>query len=248
MTWHAASDPEKPEEIASRVEGHDVVVNKEMAISRQLIDALPPSVRLICEAGTGFNNVDVAAAAARGITVCNIPTYATEAMAHMAITFVMALSCSLGPQAAALARGERAHVDRCHLGGWAHFELTGKRLGLVGGLGTIGMRVATVGQALGMRVLVSSRSAAPGVRPDGIEVLPLSELLSLSDFVSVHCPLNEETRGLIGPVALKRMKSTAYVINTARGAIIDEEALVQALRERRIAGAALDVFGEGSEP
>ena len=99
------------------------------------------------EAGTGFNNVDVGAAAARGITVCNIPTYATEAMAHMAITFVMALSCSLGPQAAALARGERAHVDRCHLGGWAHFELTGKRLGLVGGLGTIGLRVAAVGQA-----------------------------------------------------------------------------------------------------
>ena len=86
-----------------------------MQISRQLINALPPSVKLICEAGTGFNNVDVAAAAARGITVCNIPTYATEAMAHMAITFVMSLSCSLGPQAAALARGERAHVDRCHL-------------------------------------------------------------------------------------------------------------------------------------
>ena len=115
VTWHAASDPEKPEEIVSRVEGHEVIINKEMAISRQLIDALPPSVRLICEAGTGFNNVDIDAAAARGITVCNIPTYATEAMAHMAITFVMSLACSLGPQAAALARGERGHVDRCHL-------------------------------------------------------------------------------------------------------------------------------------
>ena len=110
------------------------------------------------------------------------------------------------------------------------------------------MRVAAVGQALGMRVLVSSRTAPPGLRPDGIEVVPLEDLFSLSDFVSVHCPLNEETRGLIGPEALRRMKSTAYVINTARGAIIDEPALVQALRERRIAGAALDVFGEGSAP
>ena len=101
VTWHAASDPEKPEEIVSRVEGHEVIINKEMAISRQLIDALPPSVRLICEAGTGFNNVDIDAAAARGITVCNIPTYATEAMAHMAITFVMSLACSLGPSCCA---------------------------------------------------------------------------------------------------------------------------------------------------
>ena len=104
VTWHASSDPELPDEIASRAAGHDVVINKEMPISGRLIDALPPSVRLICEAGTGFNNVDVAAAARRGITVCNIPTYATDAMAHMAITFVMTLSCSLGPQAAALAR------------------------------------------------------------------------------------------------------------------------------------------------
>ena len=100
VTWHAASEPDRPDEIVSRVSGHDVVINKEMPLTRSLIESFPPSVRLICEAGTGYNNVDVAAAAARGIAVCNIPTYATEAMAHMAITIVMSLSCSLGPQAA----------------------------------------------------------------------------------------------------------------------------------------------------
>lgn len=248
VSWHAMSNPARPEEILSRVEGHDVVINKEMPLSRQLIEAFPASVRLICEAGTGFNNVDIDAAAAKGITVCNIPTYATEAMAHMAITFVMALSCSLGPQAGALARGERAHVERCHLGGWANFELTGKRLGLVGGLGTIGRRVADIGRALGMHVICSSRSAPPGVRPDGTEVASLNDLLSRSDFVSIHCPLTEDTRGLIGAAALARMKPTAYLINTARGAIVDEAALVDSLRDRRIAGAALDVFGDASAP
>ena len=245
ITWHAASSPS---EVADRVAGHEVVINKEMPLSADLIAAFPPSVRLICEAGTGFNNIDVAAARAKGITVTNIPTYSTEAMAHMAITFVMALSCSLWPQAQAMGRGERAHIERCHLGGWTHFELTGKSLGLVGGLGTIGQRVASLGQALGLHVISSSRTAPAGLRPDGVEVAPLDELLARSDFVSIHCPLNAETKGLIGAAALARMRPSAYIINTARGAIIEESALVDALRHRRIAGAALDVYGEASAP
>ena len=184
ISRHGASEPS---EVAARVADHEIVINKEMPLPASLIDAFPPSVKLICEAGTGYNNVDTAAARARGITVCNIPTYSTDAMAQMAITFVMSLSCSLVPQAKAMATGDRAHIERCHLGSWPHFELTGKTIGLVGGLGTIGTRVATIAQALGMRVLASSRSAAPGVRDDGIEVAPLEELLRRSDFVSIQC-------------------------------------------------------------
>ena len=217
-------------------------------MTAEMIRAFSPSVKLICEAGTGYNNIDLIAAREKGIGVCNVPTYATEAMAHIAITMVMALSCSLVPQAKALAVNDRTYMQQCHLGSLAHFELSGKTLGLIGGLGTIGLRVAAIATALGMRVVASSRSAPLGLRDDRVEVVSLEGLLSQSDFVSVHCPLNAHTKGLVDGAAIARMKPTAFVINTARGAIIDQPALVEALRAKRIAGAALDVFGEGSAP
>lgn len=246
VTRHEISDPS---DVVARVEGHHVVLNKEMALTGDLIRAFPDSVKLIAEAGTGYNNIDLAAAKEKGISVSNVPTYATEAMAHMTVTLVMALSCSLAQQAAALAVGDRQYMTQCHLGSLPHFELTGKTIGLVGGLGTIGKRVAAMTTALGLRVIASSTSQPPGLRPeDGIEVVPFDSLLAQADFLSIHCPLNEHTKSLLDRRALDLMKPTAYVINTARGAIIDQEALVQTLSERRIAGAALDVFGEGSAP
>ena len=219
-----------------------------MPLTGAMIRSFPDCVKLIAEAGTGYNNIDLAAAKDKEIGVSNVPTYATEAMAHMTVTLVMALSCSLVPQAAALATGDRRYMTQCHLGGLPHFELTGKTMGLVGGLGTIGRRVAAMTAALGMRVVASSTSRSPGTREDGVEVLALDDLLAQADFVSVHCPLNERTRHLIDRRALGQMKRTAFLINTARGAIVDQEALVETLRHRDIAGAALDVFGEGSAP
>mmetsp|Transcript_57657 Transcript_57657/g.95325 ORF Transcript_57657/g.95325 Transcript_57657/m.95325 type:complete len:419 (-) Transcript_57657:127-1383(-) len=245
VTRYEISDPS---DVVARVQGADVVMNKEMPIPAELIQDFPPSVKLICEAGTGFNNIDTAAARTKGISVCNIPTYATEAMAHMAITLIMALSCSLVPQSQALHAGNRVHMKQCHLGTLPHFELTGKTVGLIGGLGTIGLRVAAMSLALGMRVVASSRSAPVGMRDDGIEVVGMDDLLARSDFVSLHCPLNAHTKGLIDASAIAKMKPTAFIINTARGSIIDQPALVNALSEKQIAGAALDVFGEGSAP
>jgi glycerate dehydrogenase len=245
ITRHEVSDAS---EVVARVHRHEVVLNKEMPLPGSLIRQFPPSVKLIVEAGTGYNNIDLGASREMGIGVCNVPTYATEAMAHMAITLVMALSCSLWQQARALEAGDRAYLTQCHLGALPHFELTGKRLGLVGGLGTIGLRVAAMATALGMRVLASSRAAPLGVRDDGVEVVPFDELLATSDFVSIHCPLNAQTKGLIDAAALAQMQSSAFLVNTARGSIVDQPALVDALRTRRIAGAALDVFGEGSAP
>jgi len=246
VTRHEVSDPSQ---VVERVTGYEVVLNKEMPITGDLIRAFPDSVKLIAEAGTGYNNIDLVAAKERGISVSNVPTYATEAMAHMAVTMVMTLSCSLAQQVSALAVGDRQYMKQCHLGNLPHFELTGKTIGLVGGLGTIGKRVAAMTRALGMRVISNSTSQPPGMRQeDGIEVVEFDNLLSQSDFVSIHCPLNEHTKNLIDANALSKMKPTAYLINTARGAIIDQDALVETLRNRRIAGAALDVFGEGSAP
>ena len=117
-----------PSEVIDRLENAEVVINKEMPLTAEMIRAFPPTVKLICEAGTGYNNIDLDACRQKGINVCNIPTYATEAMAHMAITLVMALSCSLVPQARALQAGDRTHMLACHLGKLPHFELTGKTL------------------------------------------------------------------------------------------------------------------------
>ena len=172
------------------------MLNKELPLTGEMIRSFSDSVKLICEAGTGYNNIDLEAARERGINVCNVPTYATEAMAHIAITMVMALSCSLVPQAKALALKDRTYMQQCHLGSLPHFELTGKTLGLIGGLGTIGLRVAAMASALGMRVVASSRSAPIGLRDDGIEVVPFEILMATSDFVSVHCPLSPQTKGL----------------------------------------------------
>ena len=168
VTRYEISDPS---EVVSRVIGHEVVLNKEMPLTADLIKNFSPSVKLICEAGTGYNNIDLEACREKGIGVCNVPTYATEAMAHMSITLVMALSCSLVQQAGALKVGDRSYMKQCHLGALPHFELTGKYIGLIGGLGTIGLRVAAMAQALGLKVLASSTSSAPGMRDDGIEVL-----------------------------------------------------------------------------
>lgn len=239
----------KAGEVAARAEGAEVVLNKELPLPGQLIRSLPSSVSLICEAGTGYNNIDLAACREKGIAVCNVPTYATEAMAHMAITLVMALSCSLIPQAKALQRGDRQYMQQCHLGSLPHFELTGKTIGLIGGLGTIGLRVAAMSRALGLKVVACDAPTTPlGLRGDGVEVVSFDQLMCDSDFVSVHCPLNAHTTGLVDAKAISKMKSSAYIVNTARGAIIDQVALVQALSEKRIGGAALDVFGEGSAP
>jgi len=224
------------EEIASRASMCDVIVTKEVEVD---IKRLPDSVRLVCEAGTGYNNIDVAEAARRGVTVCNVPAYSTDAVAQLVITFVLSLNVSLVEQHRALHAGDRSHFQSFEgLGKYSMREAEQKVIGLVGGTGAIGAKVAQLANALGMKVLVCSRSATSTKEWDAVT---LDELLARSDFVSLHCPLNEHTRGLIDLRALAKMKPTARIINTARGALIVEADLIYALEAKIIAGAALDV-------
>eukprot|EP00440_Ansanella_granifera_P007442 gb/GFBE01008057.1/.p1 GENE.gb/GFBE01008057.1/~~gb/GFBE01008057.1/.p1 ORF type:complete len:369 (+),score=100.92 gb/GFBE01008057.1/:1-1107(+) len=237
------------EEIVERVQGADIVMNKEFPIPGELIRAFPPSVKLIAEAGTGYNNIDVDACREKGIALCNVPEYTTEAMGDYAITLVLALSCSLAPQMKALARGDRTYMHQCHLGSLHHFEIQGKTFGIVGGLGYIASRISAKALALGMKVIASDVPSTPlGMRDNGVEVVTFDDLLARSDFVSTMVPLNKHTKGLMNAAAFDKMKPSAYIINTARGPIIDQDALIDALRKKKIAGAALDVFGEGSAP
>jgi glyoxylate reductase len=204
------------------------------SIDRAVIDAAP-ALKVIANVAVGYNNIDVPYARSRGIVVTNTPDVLTEAVADLTWAMILAI-------ARRVAEGERL-LRRGAWKGWAldfmlGTDLRGKQLGLVG-LGRIGRAVAARAPAFGMRVAYASRGA-PAL-PDA-EALSLDRLLNTSDVVSLHVPLTPETRHLIDKKAITRMKRSAYLINTARGPVIDEAALAWALQQHLLAGAALDVY------
>jgi len=203
-----------------------------------LISKFPPSVKLICEAGTGYNNIDIVAAKEKNIVVCNVPSYSTEAVAQLVITFILNLSSSLIQQQIMLQQRNFDNFTKCLQ--VPHFELQGKTLGVIGGTGAIGRNVIKIALTLGMNILVYNRTPKPFDELK-VEFVALEQLLQQSDFITLHCPLNSATKHLINKDKLKMMKSTAFIINTARGAIIKETDLIEALQKGEIAGAALDV-------
>ncbi len=237
ITTFKKFDDSDSSNIIERVQGHSVVITKELPVGKDLIDQFPESVKLICEAGTGYNNIDIVAARERGISVCNVPTYSTEAVAHMAITFILNLSSSLIMQQNMLQRKNFDNFTK-HLM-VPHFEVTGKSLGVIGG-GAIGRQVIKVALALGMNIMVYDPAPKTGDEAN-IKYVSLEELLSSSDFITIHCPLTASTRHLINKETLAMMKETAYIVNTSRGPIIKETDLIEALQNSRIAGAGLDV-------
>lgn len=229
-------DATAPEEFLPRIQGAAAIVTKELPVPGDLIAQFPDSVKLICEAGTGFNNIDVEAARAKGITVTNIPAYSSQRVAQTAIMFLLNLSSTMQTQIRMLERGDRRNFTEHIL--VPHLEVNGKTLGLVG-CGNIGNEVKKIALALGMKVLICKRH--PGQDEENVKYVSLDELLAKSDYVSLHCPLTPQTRHIIDGAAIEKMKPTAFLINTSRGALIDEPALIEALKAGRIAGAGLDV-------
>lgn len=224
------------EELPGRIQGADIIVTKEMPVSAEMIQRFPESVKLICEAGTGYNNIDLEAARKKGITVCNIPAYSTERVAHTAIMMILNLSSTMQVQMKMLANGNHDNFTKNLQ--VPHVEVNGKTLGVIGA-GHIGKKVIKIAQALDMNILVYTRT--PGEDEKGIRYVSLKELLEHSDYVSLHCPLTESTKHMINKETLKLMKPSAFIINTSRGALIDEAALIEALKNGKIAGAGLDV-------
>ena len=214
----------KPEQILDRIQGFDVVVTKEMPVSGNIIRSFPDSVKLIVEAGTGYNNHDLEAIKEKGLTLCNVPAYSTERVAHTAIMMILNLSSSMRKQMNMLHDGDRSNFTRCMQ--VDHVEVNGKTLGVIG-TGNIGREVIKIAQALGMKILAYART--PREDEPGIRFASLEEVLAQSDYLTLHCPLNAETRHLINRERLALMKPTACIVNTARGALIDEEALIEAL-------------------
>ena len=201
-----------------------------------MLSQFPDTVKLIVEAGTGYNNIDLNAAKERGITVCNIPAYSTERVAHTVIMMILNFASTMQKQIGMLAKGDRSNFTK-HLQ-VSHTEVNGKTLGVIGA-GHIGMEVIKVAKALGMNILVHTRT--PKADGDGIRYVSLDELLEHSDYITLHCPLNEQTKYMINKVAISKMKPSAVIVNTGRGPLINEADLCEALAAKRIAGAGLDV-------
>jgi len=225
--------------VVERARGAETLVTNKTALGADVLAALPGLVGISVLA-TGFDMVDARAARERGVVVCNVPAYSTASVAQHTVALLLELVSHVGLHAAAVRAGDWAKsVDFSF---WVRpiRELDGQVLGIVG-LGAIGRRVAVLGQALGMRVLATP-SRRPEPPPPGVTVTDVDALFRGSDVVSLHCPLTESTRGLVQRERLAAMKAGALLVNTARGALIDEAALAWALEAEVIAGAALDVL------
>lgn len=229
------------EQLLQRVKGADAIVCLLTdTIDAAVLEAAGPQLKIVANVAVGYNNIDVPACRARGIAVTNTPDVLTNACADFTWGLILAITRRLG-------EGERV-VRAGSWGGWAldymlGMELRGKQLGLVG-LGRIGRAVADKAPAFGMSVAYTTRK--PADLPNAAQ-MSFDRLLSTSDIVSLHCPMTPETRHLIDQKALTRMKRTAYLINTSRGPVVDEGALAWALKERLLAGAALDVYEKEPE-
>ena len=231
-------DDSNNEEILERVNGQSIVITKELPMNGDLIDRFPSSVKLICEAGTGYNNIDLDAARRKGIAVCNVPGYSTEAVAQLVITFMLNLSSSMVRQQEMLRNKDFTNFTS-HLQ-VPHLEIQNKTLGILGA-GAIGNQVIKIALALGMEVLTNTRTARVYENPH-IRSVSLDDLLKQSDFISIHVPLTSETKRMINNKRLSQMKPSAFLINTSRGSVIKEDDLIKALQDKVIAGAALDVL------
>ncbi len=237
-------DRTPPELVFERAKDADILLTNKTILDKNMLASLK-NLKFISVIATGYNIVDIAAAAELGIPVSNVPTYGTASVAQL--TFALILE---------LCHGVARHSDSVHNGDWCAaqdysywqqplVELNGKVLGLVG-FGAIGQRTAAIGRAFGMKICAYNPPPRPNPQNIEYEYVELEQLLAQSDFISLHCPLTPDNAGMINADAIAKMKPTAFIINTARGPLIDEPALAEALNSGKIAGAALDVLS--SEP
>jgi len=240
--WVSPDDrPLETQELHDAVSGADIAVTLlHDRVDDAFLDAAGDQLRAVCNVAVGFDNIDVPAATKRGVLIANTPAVLTEATADLAMTLILAVTRRIG-------EGERLIRNR-EKWSWHMFMLLGmglqeKTLGVVG-MGAIGQALARRAKAFGMEIVYSdARPASDEVERElGARRVELDELLEIADVVSIHAPLMDSTRHLIDAQALARMKDTAYLVNSARGPIIDEAALVEALRSGQIAGAGLDVY------
>lgn len=228
----------RPGDLNDRIRDAEIVVSNKVGIDEAAFQAAS-RLKLICVAATGYNNVDLDAAQRHGVTVCNVRGYATPSVSQHVFALILSLSIHLGSYRHAVMKGEWQRSPHFCLLDYPIEELAGRTLGIIGH-GELGHAVAQLGEAFGMEVIIADhRGSAP--RPGR---LTFEQVLAAADVLTLHCPLNSETRGLIGATEIQRMKPGALLINTARGGIVDEQALADALRDGWLGGAGIDVLSE----
>ena len=231
-----------PEQTIACVADSDIVLLNKVVLDEAVFAACP-NLKLVCVLATGYNVVDVKAARAHGVTVCNIPAYSTASVAQMTFALLLEICMHVGE-----------HDQACHSGQWEScpnfcfwntplIELAGKTMGIIG-YGTIGQAVGRVAEALGMNLLVYARHRRPELEHPGCRYASLDELYAGSDVISLHCPLSADNAGMIGRAALDTMKDGAILLNTARGGLLDEQAVADALVSGKLRAAAVDVVSE----
>lgn len=226
-----------PEEIKERVKDADIILCNKTVIDKSVIDCAP-KLKYIGLFATGFNNIDIQYAREKGIEVCNAPGYSTEAVAQHTIAFILALLDRVGEYNRTVLEGDWIKSRTFTYFPLPLSELCGKTIGIVG-YGAIGRRVGDIAKAFGMKVLVNNRRP---VNDPSVEQVSFDELLSKSDIVTMHCPLNEDSKGIMNAEAFAKMKKGAAFINTARGGLVDETALKNALESGHLLGAGVDVL------
>lgn len=239
-------DRTPPSLILERAKDAQILFTNKTPLRADTLSALP-HVRFIGVLATGYDVVDVAAARRQGIAVCNVPDYSTPSVTQAVFALLLELTNHVGDHSRSVHQGDWCRCPDFSF--WKHplIELHGLTLGLVG-LGRIGSSVAKVALTLGMRVQACRKNPSTTAPSSDVTIVDLETLLRTSDVVSLHCPLTDETRGLINAQRLAWMKPSAFLINTARGALIVEQDLAQALHLNQIAGAALDVLSQEPPP
>ena len=233
-------DSSTQEEVIERSRGKDAIIINKIVIGRDELDQLP-ELKYIGVSATGYNVVDIEECRKRGITVTNIPAYSTDSVAELVFALLLEYS-----------RRTAHHENRVRHGAWEHspiftfwdypqMELSGKTFGIIG-MGSIGRKVAKIADAFDMKVIYSSRTEKEDLKARGYEYVSREELFRRADIISLHTPMTADTDRMINRDSLSLMKDSAILINTSRGGLVDEDALYEALSEKRIAAALVDVL------
>lgn len=225
------------DETLERVRDADLVISNKVVLNRDILEACA-NLKLVCIAATGINNIDLLAARERGIAVSNVTAYGTPSVVQHVFTLLLALTNRLAEHQHAVKSGAWGKAPYFCVLDYPFRELAGKVFGIIG-LGELGRGVARVAEAFGMQVIISERPGGSESTPGRV---PFEEVLRRADVISLHVPLADNTRNLIGEAQLKMMKQDAILINTARGGIVDEQALAEALLTDQIGGAGFDVL------
>ena len=230
------------EEVLARIEDAEVAIANKVVFDANVF-ARATKLKLICVTATGTNNIDLEAAKQSGVVVCNIKDYCTDSVVQHVLLSMLILKHSSRDYSASMDNGDWQEGNSFSLLQHPITELSGKSLGIIG-YGVLGQGVARAATTLGLRVLISESFAENNKPDEGIARVPFDTLLAESDIISLHCPLTDNTEGLFDETAFKKMKSSAILINTARGGLINDHALIKAIEDKAIAGAAIDVLDQ----